>query len=60
MMETNRTASSLFLTSDLVWRVHARANVERETRTATLLSRALRLARGHFRFSRKRDIKNKS
>ena len=55
MMGTNRTASSLFLTSDLIWRVHARVNVERETRAATLLSRALRHTRGHFRVSRKRD-----
>ena len=37
MMGTNRTASSLFLTSDLIWREHARVNVERETRAATLL-----------------------
>jgi len=57
MMGTNRTASSLFLTSALIWRVHARANVERETRAATLLSRALRHARGYFRVSRKRDMK---
>ena len=41
MIETNRTASSLFLTSDLVlWGVHARTNVERETRAAPPLSRA--------------------
>ena len=45
MMGTNRTASSLFLTSDLIWREHARVSVERETRAATLLSRALRHAR---------------
>ena len=57
MMGTNRTASSLFLTSDLIWRVHARVNVERETRAATLLSRALRHARAQFRVSRKRDMK---
>ena len=58
MTGTNRTASSLFLTFNLVCRVHARAKVERETRAATLLSRALRHARGYFRVSRKRDMKN--
>ena len=57
MMGTNRTSSSLFLTSYLVWRMHTRANVERETRAAPLLSRALRHARGYFRVSRKRDMK---